>query len=629
MSSPLPADPAAETLLKTRLLRTRRPSALARSGAIASLCVFLFLLSPSALRAIDPVETGGDPVRAVGYVSLTRVPQGGTARIAVEVTIGHPWHINAHELTDEFLVPTEISFEPPEGIRVTGSSYPAGIEKKLDFSEQPLRLYDGVVYIGATVEVSPGFAPGDTVIAATLTYQACDNEKCLMPAMVTVNIPITVSTMRESIDTAHPEIFARMKFPDEGSGEAGESGGAFGRTVAKRGLFVAFLLVFVGGLALNLTPCVYPIIPITVSYFGGQSAGRRGNTVALAILYLLGMAAMYSILGVVAALTGSILGSALQNPFVTAFIALVMVALALSMFGLYEIRIPARLSGFAGTAKTGYVGSFLMGLTVGIVAAPCIGPFVLGLLTFVGERGDPALGFAMFFTLSVGLGLPYVFLAVASGSISKLPRSGEWMEWIRKLFGVILLAMAVYFLDPVLNDTAYFLLMGGLLVVAGVVMGFVVRMTSSSPAFTWLRRAVGVLMPLLGLYLVFAPGHIFAVGGGIQWAAYSEELLAQAKTPVVIDFSAEWCIPCKEMDRETFRDPAVVEAAKRALMLRADVTLSGTKEVAALREKFKIRGVPTVVFIGSNGVERADLRVIHFVDGDEFLKKLNALTGTP
>ncbi len=625
MFSPPHANPAAETLLKTRQLRTRGPSRLARGGAIAFVGALLLLARPSAPRAIDPVETGGDPIRAVGYVSLTRVPQGGTARIAVEVTINHPWHINAHELTDEFLVPTEITFEPPEGIRVTGVFYPAGIEKKLDFSEQPLRLYDGVVYIGATVEVSPGFAPGDTVIAATLTYQACDNEKCLMPAMVTVNIPITVSTMRESIDAAHPEIFARMKFPDEGSGE---TGGAFGRTVAKRGLFVAFLLVFVGGLALNLTPCVYPIIPITVSYFGGQSAGRRGNTTALAILYLLGMAAMYSALGVVAALTGSILGSALQNPFVTAFIALVMVALALSMFGLYEIRVPARLSGFAGTAKTGYVGSFLMGLTVGIVAAPCIGPFVLGLLTFVGERGDPALGFAMFFTLSVGLGLPYVFLAVASGSISRLPRSGEWMEWIRKLFGVILLAMAVYFLDPVLNDTAYYLLMGGLLVVAGVVMGFVVRMTSSSPAFTLLRRAVGVLMPLLGLYLVFAPGHIFAVGGGIPWAPYSEELLAQAKTPVVIDFSAEWCIPCKEMDRETFRDPAVVEAAKRALMLRADVTLSGTKEVAALREKFKIRGVPTVVFIGSDGVERADLRVIHFVDGDEFLEKLNALTGS-
>lgn len=155
MFSPLDTRPAADTLLKSRLLRTRRPSVHARRGAIACLGVLLFLLSLSGPRAIGPMETGGDPVRAVGHVSLTRVPQGGTARIAVEVTISHPWHINAHELADEFMVPTEISFEPPEGIRVTGVFYPAGIEKKLDFSEQPLQLYGGVVYIGATVEVPP------------------------------------------------------------------------------------------------------------------------------------------------------------------------------------------------------------------------------------------------------------------------------------------------------------------------------------------------------------------------------------------------------------------------------------------------------------------------------------------
>jgi thiol:disulfide interchange protein DsbD len=339
---------------------------------------------------------------------------------------------------------------------------------------------------------------------------------------------------------------------------------------------------------------------------------------------------MYSTLGVVAALTGGILGSALQNPLVTGFIAAVMVALALSMFGVYEFRVPAALSGVAGTGKQGYVGAFVMGLSVGIVAAPCIGPFVVGLLTFVAERGDPALGFAMFFTLSLGLGLPFVFLAIASGNISKLPRSGEWMEWVRRLFGVVLLAMAVYFLDPVLPETAYYILMGVLLVVCGVIMGFVLKVASTSTYFSVFRRFVGVAMPLVGLWFIFAPGHIFGIQPGIPWIPYDDDYLVEAKTknlPVVIDFSAEWCIPCEEMDHETFNQPEVVEAARKIMPLRADITKSLSEEVVELKDKYRLLGVPTIVFIDRDGREREDLRVVHFIDKDEFLDKLNSLVG--
>jgi thiol:disulfide interchange protein DsbD len=502
----------------------------------------------------------------------------------------------------------------------------------LSFSDSPLQLFEGTAYIGAVIEVSGDFEPGVTVIKAVLTYQACDNEKCLLPETVKLRIPIPVSTRRETIDAAHPEVFSQIDFSGAGLTTTGRDGGGsgLGRTVAAQGMFIAFLLVFIGGLALNLTPCVYPIIPITVSYFGGQASGSKASTIVLAILYLLGMATMYSALGVIAALTGSILGSALQNPIVTAFIALVMLALAASMFGFYEIRVPARLSGMAGTAKQGYLGAFLMGLTVGIVAAPCIGPFVLGLLTFVGERGDPLLGFALFFTLSVGLGIPYVFLAVASGNISKLPRSGEWMEWVRKVFGVVLLAMAVYFLDPVLPEVVYYVLMGALLVVGGVLLGFVMKVASTSLLFNIFRRGVGLLMPLVGLWFIFAPGHILGIVPGIPWVPYDDDFLVEAKAkelPVVIDFSAEWCIPCEELDHETFNQPEVIQAAKKIMPLRADITQSGSEEVVALRKKFGIRGVPTIVFIDRNGKERSDLRVVHFIEKEEFLKKLDSLVG--
>jgi len=348
-------------------------------------------------------------------------------------------------------------------------------------------------------------------------------------------------------------------------------------------------------------------------------------------LYLLGMATMYSVLGLVAALTGSLFGSALQSPFVLAFVALVMVALSMSMFGFYEIRIPLKLAGIAGTAIQGVAGSFMMGLTVGIVAAPCIGPFVLGLLTFVGETGNPVLGFSLFFTLAIGLGLPFVVLAIASGNISQLPKSGEWMEWIRKMFGVILLGMALYFLRPVLGDPVYFGALGLLLIAGGVMLGFIFRVTSTALFFNAFRRFVGVAAPLYGLYLILTPGNIVArdAHAGIEWQIYDAGALAAARSdgrPIVIDFSADWCLPCKELEHKTFNQPEVIEAAKPFVALRADLTRSSSEEVKGLRKQFKIVGVPTVVFIDGEGKERDDLRVVQFVDAEEFHKRLTAVS---
>jgi len=590
----------------------------------------LVALVPVAVLAIGFGDDFSSPISTRTYVSLSNVPQGGMAHVAVEVTMRAPWHINAHELKDEFLVPTEVRFIAPEGITVTEVIYPAGHATKLDFAEEEMMLYDGTILIGAVIQIASETELGPASIKAVLDYQACDNEKCLLPASEELFIPVVVSTSRESVDLTHGEIFAKIDFAGSAGGTpAGKSG--FASTIAGRGWFLGFLLVFLGGLALNLTPCVFPIIPITVSYFGGQAGGRGGKTVGLAILYLLGMAAMYSALGLIAALTGSLFGSALQNPIVTAFIALVMVALAMSMFGFYEIRIPMKLAGMAGTAKQGAAGAFAMGLTVGIVAAPCIGPFVLGLLTFVGERGDPLLGFSLFFTLALGLGAPYVFLAIASGNISKLPKSGEWMEWIRRLFGVILIGMAVYFLNPVLEDKVYWLLLGAVAIVGGIWLGWILKLSSKMVFVAALRRFVGIALPALGIYLILAPGHIRGADThGIPWQLYDDDLLVAAKAegkPVVIDFSAEWCLPCQELDHETFADATVIEAAKTVVPLRADLTRSADEEVKELRERYKIVGVPTVVFIDASGRERTDLRVVQFIEADEFLERLAKLTG--
>jgi thiol:disulfide interchange protein DsbD len=403
--------------------------------------------------------------------------------------------------------------------------------------------------------------------------------------------------------------------------------------------------VFLGGLALNLTPCVYPLIPITISYFGGQSGGKRGSLLGPALFYVLGMAVTYSVLGVIAAFTGSLLGSALQHPPVLLAIAAIMIALALSMFGLYEIRIPGFLSRLAGGSRRGVFGTLFMGLTVGIVAAPCIGPFVLGLLTYVGDRGNVFLGLGLFFVLALGLGLPFIFLALFSGSINRLPRSGSWMVWVRKIFGFILIAMAVYFLKPLFPDPlTYGLTMALVMLVAGVYMAWIEPTRGQGKALAVIRNLVGLAFFLACLIMATAgirsqidlavaehSARLGQASSGVRWFPYDAERLNRAaadKKPVFIDFYADWCLPCRELDTKTFSAPEAADISARFVMLKANLTSSSSPLSRELTRKYKVKGVPTLVFIDAEGRELPDLRAVGFIDKEEFLKRMNkALTG--
>jgi thiol:disulfide interchange protein DsbD len=579
--------------------------------AVLLCSVFISVAQDSAtvvsIRPIAPVE----PFRA-----------GKPMIVAVELAIASPYHINSDRPLEDYLIPTTLEFSPQPGVTFGKTTFPNSLVKKFAFSQSPLSVFEGTVRILTEITLDPGTKQEGIALQGKVRYQACDESTCLPPVQKLFRLSLAMNGTA-SIPSVEKLI-----------GKSAPAPTGFG----DKGILVTMLLVFLGGLALNLTPCVYPMIPITIAYFGGQAQGKRGSILIHAALYVIGMALTYSVLGVIAAMTGGLLGAALRYAPVLIGIALVMVLLALSMFDVYEFRMPAFLNRLAGGSQKGFIGTLLMGLTVGIVAAPCIGPFVLGLLTYVGNRGNAVLGFALFFILAIGMGLPLIVLGVFSGSIRRLPRSGAWMMWVRKVFGFILLVMAVYFLEPLFpNPLAYLLTLALILLLAGIYLAWIDSVQSEGKAFSYTRNIVGILFFALALYAAVTgvdvhiktvqtnlPGR--DVNSAIQWMPYSDEVLRQASRenkPVFIDFYADWCVPCKELDMKTFSASEVIDRSNEFFMLKVDLTSTDDQRTEGLRFKYQVKGVPTLVFLKPNGQEIADLRGTGFETKDVFLQKMN------
>jgi thiol:disulfide interchange protein DsbD len=565
--------------------------------------------------------------------NIDKVAPASDFGITIKVKIDSLWHINSNKPYDDFLIPSSLSINKTSGFVLTKINYPAPDDRKLSFSDKPVSVFEKNITITAVVKSSASLKPGTYKIPVILNYQSCNDKSCLPPNSASDTLIIEIAGKNETANVNKQEIIpdnpnvnqSINKNTNPGSSpltsntiKSDPDENSISSRLEKSGLLLSLIFVFIGGLALNLTPCVYPLIPITIGYFGGQSEGKTSRLVMMGILFVVGLAITYSVIGVVTALSGSVFGSLLQNTYVILLIALIFLILSLSMFGVYEFKLPDSLVNKAGGAKSGMFGAFFMGLTMGIVAAPCIGPFVLGLVTYVAAKGDPFFGFILFFDLAVGLGVPYLLLAIFSGKIKKLPRAGEWMEAVKHIFGFILIGMALYFINPILPKSVQGYPLPLFMILAALYLILIDKYANRIKAFRIFKIVFSLLVIAVSVYALIPSNK-----KSIEWQHYKPEIAA-ASLPgsrgIIIDFYADWCIPCKELDANTFSDQRVITSAKNFVALKADMTKSLSPEVDALRNKYNIVGVPTVLIINSKGKEVQ--RLTGFVNADEFLKLL-------
>ena len=416
--------------------------------------------------------------------------------------------------------------------------------------------------------------------------------------------------------------------------------------------FLAIPAFFGFGLLLAFTPCVFPMIPILSSLLAGQGATlTRGRAFGLSLSYVLAMALTYTVAGMLAALLGQNLQAWFQNPWVLAAFGGLFVLLALSMFGFYDLQVPSalqsRLATWSHRQYGGhYTGAAVMGLLSALIVGPCVAPPLIGALTFIAATGDLALGALALFALSLGMGAP--LLAIGASAGHWLPRAGHWMERTKAVFGVLLLAVALWLLERVLPAAVGMALWATLLIVTATYMGALQPVAHGAPAWRTLVKGLGLVLMVYGVLMLVGA----AAGGrdplqplrGVSLLAEARDVPALAFQPVksvadveqavraagggpvMLDFYADWCVSCKELERYTFADPAVRAALSEVVMLKADVTAHDAVDRELLRH-FSVIGPPAILFFGPDGEERREHRVVGFLDAGRFDAHLRSLRG--
>ncbi len=545
-----------------------------------------------------------------------------------------------------------LALEGASGVRLGAFQLPPGeVEKDgilPDGSIGEVEVYRGRVALEVPLVHDSGAAAEVTLVVKD---QGCAQQGLCYPPQ-TRRVKLALPVAPGGAEVADTGEAALPVAPPPGPLESSSEQDRIAAVLAGGNLWVVVGLFFGFGLLLAFTPCVFPMIPILSGIIAGRGADlstRRAFT--LSLIYVLAMALTYTLAGVLAGLFGGNLQVVFQNHFIISAFALVFVLLALSMFGFFHLQLTsglhARLATLSHRQQGGtLIGVAVMGILSALIVGPCVAPPLFGALIYISQTGDAVLGAVALFALSLGMGAPLIAIGTSVGKF--LPRSGAWMGAVNAVFGVGLLGVAILLLERILPTAVAMLLWGLLLIGSAVYLGALTHLPPEASGWSKLWKGLGIGLLIYGaLMLVGAAaggkdtlqplrgilGGAGTAGGGalrlafqrIKTGADLDRELAAARAkgrPVLLDFYADWCVSCKEMDRDTFSDPAVIGELQRFVLLRADVTANDLDDQALMQGRFKLPGPPAILFFSPALSEIADLRQVGFKPAAEFVQQL-------
>jgi thiol:disulfide interchange protein DsbD len=571
--------------------------------------VFLFLGFIGFVNAQDDVF-----LRKKAEVRPAFIQQGNKGDILLFFEVDPQFHLSDASSGLFKVIP-----KPVDGITFGKISYPKGDkEPSIGF------VYRGDIESKVPFHIDNDLQPGDYTISLSIDYQPCAEIGgiCYPPG-------------RETMDVVLSIVQGQSKNQSESIPPVGIEGRL--ASALEKGSLIAFLVVFVGGLLTSFTPCVYPMIPITLAVIGAQASGSKLKGFVLSLFYVLGIAITFSTLGVIAAKTGSLFGSFAQHPITIVLISTIFLLMGLSMLGVFVMQMPSSIASKLQKKRTGFLGALFTGLVAGLIVSPCISPLLIVILTWVAKSGSVLMGIGLLFFFALGLGVLFILIGTFSGILKNLPKSGGWMELIERGFGILLVVLAVVFLRPLLSPLIYQFVWAVLLIILGTFIGAFSPVTLDSDVKQKLGKAIGFLTVLIGASLLFfgvgkTMGFHFqknesqesTVSETISW--FSSDVLGfqEAMTtgkPVLVDFFAEWCPACHELDKKTWPDPEVQSLFKKVIPVKLDQTRND-EQTKSRMEKYGVLGMPTVILFDPSGKELDRFEGFHPPDAViSFLKK--------
>ena len=599
------------------------------------------------------------------------LPPDEAFQIAVDVRDASTLVAKFTPAKDYYLYRDKIAFEPQEsGTFIEKITLPQGkMKEDLTFG------YVEVYYepFQATISLKREAPAPEQPLTLAATYQGCNEPVGVCYAPIKKDINLTLPALK-AIDTVANAVSGHataapydatadlFQMPSQTRTPVIETEAYKIDRMFDTGNYWLILSGFFGiGLLLAFTPCVFPMFPILsgiIARRGKHLTKRRGFILALA--YVMGMAITYAIAGVIAGLSGSMLSAALQNAWVLGTFAFIFILLSFSMFGFYDLQMPGsiqnKLSEEAGHIKGGQLtGVFGMGALSALIVGPCVAAPLAGALLYISQTSDVVLGGSALFVMALGMGVPLLLLGASAGAL--LPKAGPWMESIKQFFGVLLLAVAIWIISPIINEVIHMLLWATLLIISAIYMHAIDPLPPRATGVQKFLKGVGVISLLMGIALligvlsgnrdVLQPLSQFNIAASsglkdgtmtygstghipferVKTIAELDERIQQATDNnqyVMVDFYADWCISCKEMERFTLSDDKIKDKLKNVMLLQVDVT-HGTADDAALLKRYNLFGPPGILFIDRQGNEIPDIRIIGFLNKTDFLTVLNAV----